>query len=342
MRILAPSIAFLIASLFLPGTAHARSAPCPARAIATATIEAVQEAPEQYRGTCVRLRGILAGGRLYVDRQATLQIRDHTADDRRPKRSIVVMKRGRLAPAALAEVSGRVVDCGQQNDFIAAEQAKTSDLLMLGGYCHTSMETYLDRPSVRLLLKAPVARLVEAEVPVERRLLVAAPADVPGSDKAAATGRALLTVIATRDEAGFRRLHNPLAQDIIDTDGADSARTNDWVKEAHKDFIASGRLQSVITTILKSPQRQMRIFIEPDSLADFRKDGADPDRLVSCWCTANDCSGRWPIAPEQVDNAPGRPYFCVFVSSYLLGPSERTVPYVELPRPTTGLAEPLR
>lgn len=304
------------------------------------TIDAVQAKPEPVTGKCVTLRGILANSRLYVDRQATIEI-DDRVDDRRPRRSIVVMTRNRTEPAALVEVTGRIVDCGLQNDIIAAEQAKTNDVIMLGGYCHTSLETYLDRPSIRVLSDAPVARLVEAEVPASRRLLVPAPDAMPGLDRATAAARALLVAIATRDEVAFRRLHNVLAQDIIDTnDPAVPAKGNDWVEEAHDDFVKSATLGPIANKILSNPSGQTRSFIEASDFANLGKDGSSPYRITICWCTADDCTNRWPIAPFQADNAPGRPYFCAMVGDYLLGPGKASAPEVEIPQSFGGFAEP--
>lgn len=341
MRKLLFAIALSIGGLVLPDSAAAAVKSCAGAEISDATIEQVQANLARYAGRCVRMRGILADGRLYADRQATLETRDKTADDRRPKRSIVVLRDGQFPPA-LVELVGRLSDCGWAHDAVASYQAAHPDeIVMVSGFCHTSIEAYFDKPMVRILSTAPILRLLEAEVPLAKRLLVETPAVLPGRGKAIDAAKALLVAISTRDEAAFRRLHNPLAQDILDTDGP-SGRTNEWVAEAHTDFLRSGTLRPVAAAILAHPERQTRVFIEADDAADFRDNGGTPYRLTTCWCTVDNCSGRWPIALYQADNIPARPYFCAMVGSYLLGPRKPTVPYVELPEEKAGFAEPPR
>jgi len=340
MRELLVLIALLIGSIGLPGSAVAAVKPCTARETSAATIEQVQATPADYLGKCVRLRGILAGSRLYADRQATMEINDRTPDDRRPKRSIAVLKRNGSAPA-LVEISGRLSDCGCANDGLAGYEAEhPGEIVMLSGYCHTSMETYFDKPAVRILSQKRVARLIEAEVPPGKRLLVEAPADLPHRDEATNAARAFLTAIATRDEATFRKFHNPEAQDVLDTEGSYvKGGEREWLTEARADFAKSASLRLVTAAILARARPQMRILIEAAALEDFRKNGSGADQVTTCWCTADDCSGRWPIAPTQADNLPGRPYFCVLVSNYVLY-KKGTVPFAEAPQNKVGFAEP--
>lgn len=340
MRNLFVAVGLLVGLIAWPHNAAAAEKSCVAEKTITATIEQVQVDLDRFRGRCVRLKGILAGGRLYADRRAPFDQEIRTEDHRRPRRSIVVLRTGSRTPAYV-ELTGRINDCGCANDAIQSySAAHPGDIVMLSGYCHTSMETYLDRPAIRVLSRTPVARLLEADVTADRRLLTPGSVAMPGSDQAAVAGKALLAAIAARNEAEFRRLHNPLAQDILDTDPPIEARTNDWVKEAHRDFANSAKLQPTAAAILAKPDAQTRVFVDSSELANFRKGGDKPYRVFTCWCTANDCSGRWPIAPDQADNLPGRPYFCLIVNDYLVGPGKKTVPEVELPDRTTGFAEP--
>ena len=220
MRKLFIAIAFLVGGFAASGTAAAATKSCAGNRIIDTKIEQVQADLGRYLGKCVRLRGILANGRLYADRQATLETNDKTADDRRPKRSIVVL-RGSEGRPALVEITGRVADCGLANDAAASYQVDHPDeIVMVSGFCHTSMETYFDKPVVRVLSKKPITRLVATEVPPSKWLLVEAPPDLPNRDEAVRTARTFLGAIATRDEPVFRKLPKPMAQDILDTEGS--------------------------------------------------------------------------------------------------------------------------
>lgn len=342
MRRLFVLIAVLVGSIALPGMANAAAKSCAGAVIATATIEQVQAAPARFLGKCIRLRGILADGRLYADRQATLEIHDRTADDRRPKRSIVILDVRERAPASV-EITGRLNDCGCAYDALDSYQADHPDeIVMLSGFCHTSMETYLKKPAIRILSAKPIARLVEAEVPAEKRLLVEAPAGVPRRSDHAETARKTLAAIAARDEAAYLRMAFP----EVSFDADQTATRPDWLrddmKEAHAAFLKTAAVQPIAARIVAQPDADRRVFIEADDFRNFLKEGAEPYRAITCWCTANDCTGRWPIAPALADNLPGRPYFCISTQDYVLGPGKGSVLSAELPEARTGFAEPAR
>lgn len=340
MRKLFIAVAFLVGGFAASGTAAAASKSCAGYGIIDTKIEQVQADLGRYLGKCVRLRGILADGRLYADRQATLETNDKTADDRRPKRSIVVL-RGSEGRPAFVEITGRVADCGLANDATESYQADhPEEIIMVSGFCHTSMETYFDKPMVRVLSKKPITRLVATEVPPSKWLLIEAPPDLPNRDEAMHTARTFLGAIATRDEALFRKLHNPMAQDILDTEGSGiKGGMREWLTEAHADFVRSAPVRTTAMAILARPKPEMRSFVERSDLEDFQRGGSGAWQVTTCWCTVEDCSGRWPIAPSQADNAPGRPYLCILTSDYVLY-KKGSVPYAELPQSTTGFAEP--
>jgi hypothetical protein len=118
-----------------------------------ATIAAVRGKYEAWRGRCVRLRGIAKRGRLYADRKAMREPRELWGEDVR--RSIVLYSLPPGLPertAYPAEVVGTIGSCADQHAVIAAEQTNSpNDIIMVGGYCHTSMEVYIQPSSVRRL-----------------------------------------------------------------------------------------------------------------------------------------------------------------------------------------------
>jgi hypothetical protein len=328
----------MILPLLLLGLAASGAAPCTAQAAVLATIETVQDQFGAYRGHCVRLRGLFVAGILYVDRQATLdpvQVWREGA-----KRSIVVFPNGRSKPsrAAWVEILGRLGSCADANDSVRQWNAEHHDdgIMMVSGYCHTSLANYIDPVSIGQLDGEPVMRLTEAEVPAERRRLADAPPSIAGRTKNEAAARALAAAIASADEAAFLRYAHPETQSELDK--LHGARPPGWLREdlakAHAGFLAAVR-GSPFRSLGALAGRQERIFVDPESLADL---SSEPGFLI-CWCRADDCTSRWPVAWRDADNDPSRPYACVGTGEYaLFREGEKVQATAEFP--SGGFAEP--
>jgi hypothetical protein len=79
---------------------------------------------------------------------------------------------------------------------------------------------------------------------------------------------------------------------------------------------------------------QQIILVERSRL----RDESDYSATI-CFCRAESCTGRWPIATFDADNVAARPYACTAVEPYVLE-RHRLVPQFTTPMEISGLAEP--
>jgi hypothetical protein len=235
------------------------------------------------------------------------------------------------------EVLGRLGSCADANDSVRQwnDEHPGDGIMMVSGYCHTSLANYIDPVSIGPLHGEPVFRLTEAEVPAERRQLVDAPPSLAGRAANEAVARALAAAIASADEAAFLRYVHPETQ--YELDQLHGARPARWLREdlatAHAEFLAA--IRSSLRTLGALEGRQERILVAPSALADL---GEDPGYMI-CWCRERDCTGRWPVDPRDADNDPSRPYACVKTSRYLVADEGEKL-RATADFPSGGFAEP--
>lgn len=339
-------VLLLICLMAVPNAASAKGANAwdtlctPASATAT-TIKTITRDYHHWTGRCVRLSGILAGRHLLDDRKAVLEPGAPSSGESKhslllyalPSRDTARLPKGR--PITI-EVVGKVGSCADAHAAVAQMSRDTGDIVMVSGYCHTSLETYVTPDIVRTVSRAPIPRLTEAEVPAERRKLVEARSTPGGYKTHVAAARAFVAAIETHDEAAYRRLRHPEVEDeIAELDGKPPPDwLRDHIRDAHKDFTR----QAVPRFALKAGAREERVFVERDDADDSGSDS--PDRYIICWCTGPTCTGRWPITLADADNDPIRPYFCATTGEYVLGRQRGSAIDVEATRSTDGFAEP--
>ncbi|MEA3063172.1 MAG: hypothetical protein QOJ94_2953 [Sphingomonadales bacterium] len=319
------------------GFASASSgAACSPRTAAPAAIEAVQGQFEAYDDRCVRLRGLLAAGTLYVDREVTLDPLALYGEG--AKRSIVVFPSRLPKPktAAWVEIVGKLGSCADANAWVRRLAVEEGTIAMVGGYCHTSLANYVYPLSIRRLDAKPVPRLTEAEVPPERRPLIEAPPSRASRGEHRAAARALAAAIASADEAAFLRVAHPEIRHELDK--LQGGKPPRWLREdiatAHAEFQVAIR-RSPLRGLGSLEGRQERILVDRESLTYA---GDEPHYLV-CWCREHDCTDRWPVAERDADNDPSRPYACVLTSVFALGDGGEAVSATAI-LPSGGFAEP--
>jgi hypothetical protein len=322
-------LAFLIAAplLALAGTASAKSPDHCSPATAKPTnIETIQSHYPDWAGQCVRLQGLGVDRHLYVDRQAlTEPVQPFGADARR---SILLLpnretSRRQSERPAMLEVTGRVGSCQDANDEAAALQAVSpNQFIMAGGYCHTSLATYISPSHIRVIDPTRPARLTEAEVSPEQRDIMDAPADWSALPAMRDAAHALFNALAKRDQAAFVRLSEPYY---------------DWpipAKEAKQNFARLTTAKSAFAHVPPDTQQE-RAFTER-----LTPEEGTPSDLLLCRCKTSDCTGKWPALRRDADNLPERPYLCVAANDYLLGPDKATIIQATAPRAKDGFAEP--
>jgi hypothetical protein len=313
-------------------------APCSASGAASPSIAEVQKRFELWVGRCVRLRGIVAGRRLYADRAALTE--PLRPDESAPAGSIVIYPKPGLSPPARAapvELVGRIGSCADAHAAVAQMQAEhPDDILMVSGYCHTSVETYVEPGSIRRL-GGGVKRLVEAEVPAARRSLVEAPEAAPGAQAHLAAVGGFVAAVVSGDEQAFRRLVAPESQDELDK--LHGAPAPEWLSrdlaENRKLFRAARNQRADLAAI-----RQWKLFLARDELAAWRRSGDRPVAFIACGCRSASCAGLWPVTPLDADSDPSRPYRCIRSHDYLIYKG-RTVIQILAETPAFGFEEPL-
>ncbi|MEO7689540.1 MAG: hypothetical protein ABIS51_09650 [Sphingomonas sp.] len=307
------------------------------------TIEEIQADYAAWEGRCVRVRGIAVNIELFADRQAMLE--DIGGFGKSRRRSIIILARHPQPThrrPILVEVTGAVGSCATDNAIVAAMAAAEPDsFIMVGGYCHTSLATYIRPISIRDLHGGNPVRLVEGEVPLDRRQLVEAPAGLPGRVEITVAARSLVAAIAARDEETFRRLSSPDVQRELDRSNSEMP---DWLRrdlaESHRDFVKITGSNSPFASVSTLAGRQERVLIERSELADALEDSGGKPELTICWCKTADCSGRWPVIAFDADNLPRRPYLCVHTSEYELGTPDGMVIQARVDLMPDGFAEP--
>lgn len=308
--------------------APARSEQRCTTANATATsIEAIQADYSIWAGRCVRVRGLGIDSHLYVDRQALTD--DDTPLGEDARRSIIMLP-DRQAPRLrrnrpmMVDVIGRIGSCRAAHDVVAEMSADQPDrIIMISGYCHTSLATYIAPSAIRPIDTTRPVRLTEAKVPAERRGIIEAPVHSNKLPAMRSAAHALFAALATRDEAAFLHLSEP--------DGIAPRQQ----KDARRKF---SRLIAPRSAFAKIPpaHHPERIFVERLDAAE-----ADPSQAIVCRCRTSDCAGKWPVVMRDADNLPDRPYVCVHANDYLLGPGRDTVIQVTAEQALDGFAEPL-
>ncbi len=284
------------------------------------------------------------GHRLYSSREATLDPTGPFGEG--AQRSIVIYPDKRKAPPATpewVEITGRTGSCAAAHDAVAAMRAQEpGTIIMVSGYCHTSLATYVGVRRVKRLQGGPVLRLTEAEVPSGLRPLTEAPAGLPLMGDLLAAARGVVAAIANRDSAAFLRLTQP--ELALAARRMTGRAVPDWLREELSEVKASfadREINLIFRPLHPVERRQERVFVERQELEDEPEFGdTGPQELLVCWCRLPSCDGRWPIVAYDADNHRSRPYACVRTNTYLLGRRDGSAIQANVEIGPRGFAEP--
>jgi hypothetical protein len=82
--------------------------------------------------------------------------------------------------------------------------------------------------------------------------------------------------------------------------------------------------EEVLALVLQQPQSPfaqlrsgrelpVRLYVQRVEAERLRQRGEEPDLAngMACFCRTTDCTGRWPIGSNDMDNWQTRPYACV-------------------------------
>ncbi|MDF7775163.1 hypothetical protein P1X14_07885 [Sphingomonas sp. AOB5] len=314
MRTLFCLALFLLAAAAAPQPLSASAPACTSRTATATTIEAIQADYPAWRGKCVRVTGIAVGAQLYTDRKALLEPMDMFGENLRRSLFLYTGKPGLpWRNPARVEAVGRVGSCRDEHDAIGAIQAQSpDDIVMVGGYCHTSLQTYIRMPELRILSTAPILRLTEAEVPPGERQLVEAEPDLAGYAEQVVAARKVIDALATGDREAFQFLDWP------ETGEEGGVPKREARAESGPRFERLSASRALYARLRDAGQDRMRVFIERSWLDSVREHPGERAPLLSCWCKTESCEGRWPVARMDADNVTERSYLCVATNDYVV------------------------
>ena len=291
----------------------------------------------------MRLRGLAYRGHLFTDRTATLNpVQPFQAD---AVGQIAIYPNDAVSAdrkPAMVEIVGKLGSCSERAAAARAEEKQEPGMIiMLTGFCHMTLENFVDPVSLVVTSHAPITRLTEKEVPPDRRRLIDPPADLPDRAAKIAFARTGMAALASGDEAAFLRLHNPdIAAEMASLNGkAPSAWLKESIGKAHAAFRDQAGQHGPFTAVDPAGGSQERAFVDRENL-DFAK--TNPQMSVSvtvCWCKTADCKDKWPVVPaDAADNLPDRPYVCV--TAYDYNTNKGPVRTIDTSSKVKGLAEP--
>lgn len=315
-----------------------------------ATIAAINADYESWRGRCVSLSGIVFDNHLFADRLATLESGVGYREDLQGSLFLYGQERVSIPRrSARIRITGIVGSCKDAHAAVAAMQAEEpQSIIMVSGYCHTSLENFLQPVALRRLSLAPVPRLTEAEVPADRRPLVEASAGLPRYADHVAAAQALAAAMAAGDVRAYMALTDAEIGSYGDSNEKDApAWLRRHVREAKARFGDQRALRRRFAALAPFATRQGKVFVERDLSQDAQQrvailSGFADSGFITCWCEEENCDGRWPVAVFDADNAPERPYLCVRTGDYKLykmGGGDIAI-QAEAPMPANGFAEP--
>lgn len=309
-----------LAALLALGLLGAADAPkkapaCELETARPATIEQIADGYESFAGDCVKLTGIAWGAYLFSGREALLESVGGYGEGAR--HSIVLLPDRRedlLKAPQWAQVVGRVGSCSAQNAAVSDYQNQHPDqIVMVAGYCHTSLETYLDNFRIELLDRPVPLRLTESEVSAENRLIVEAPENAPNLASYRDAAFKFITALRRNDKITFRNLAAP----DLALEKTDPERGEAWYKRRAGEMDARfAQSRAALPKLSRASLRAPKTFVRSDELAEWRKDKVVPGHYITCWCRSADCQGKWPVAPQDADNMPQRPYYCVATNDF--------------------------
>jgi len=339
-----PVILFaLLCYLAVPASASASKKPerCAPSGSVETTIEAIQTKYEDWAGKCVRLRGIRFGRRLYVSRDAMLDEVEINGDPARRSLVLYPERSDLRGQAQWVTVTGRVGSCRTANEIVSGlQEQEPNSIIMVSGYCHTSLEHYVRPEQIEIQGRKRVVRFTEAELPPAKRWLIEIPGSVIVPQAHLEAARHLVAAIGQQDENEYLHLTRPISREIRHRHDVEGARLE----------LADNQLVAQFQLLRDLKRHQEKVFIDRRELEDSSE--GDPRvarQLTVCWCKSRSCQGRWPTGAFDTDNDPSRPYLCVETGDWLLGPGQGYVVQAEAmpsasspyyPSKVRGLAEP--
>jgi hypothetical protein len=291
-----PFLAFFLAAL--PQPVPATPAPCSAReAIRTSVVE-IGRHPERFVDRCVTVTGAYAGIRMYSGREGLYLAHRFGRDGNVAQANLAHrigidnqdMRNLRMRFPQRTTVTGRVDSCERRIARIRA----AGGIPFLGGYCH-----YEGGPTIVVsaydISEGRYERMTGEAARRRYGNLAPMPSDWPARAQVEAVAAEFLQALRAGDGPKLAALH--------ETNG----ETNEHGRALLFDLLHNP--ESVFAQARRAAPAQTAIFVS--AAEDGTLLGREARAATICFCRTADCGDRWPIAFNDADNDPSRPYACV-------------------------------
>ena len=294
-------IASLLAAalLFTADVSAEVSPPCTIETSTPASVVEIAGDPDRFLDRCVTVSGAVAGISIYSGREGMYLAHrfgsdgNYSEEGRRHRIGIdrQDIRDLRMAYPQQATVTGRVDSCERRYKRIA----DAGGIAFLAGYCHYHSGPTIVVDSYSITEKRH-ERLIGEAARADFGDLAFMPSDWPARAGSEAVVADFLAAVRRGDRARLAELH-----DFTDTDNE------------HRRGVLYALLQdaeSPFTALRQGEAPQSTLFV---SMAEdgtlFGREGTAPGGLA-CFCRTEDCTGLWPIALNDANNARDRPFVC--------------------------------
>ena len=277
--------------------------PCTARTATRTTVTDIGEKLDRYLGGCVTVSGPASSIALFSSVEGLYRSQRLSADGnpdpgevRRHRLGLYseegAIRRMRRANLPWLTVTGTVDSCERKQEHATSRAGKDS-IVMMAGYCHYYGGAVIDVVTFGVNLSRTPRRLTGEDA--RRRLgnLVPAPSDWPHLAALRRTGEDFRAAVRNSDKAALARMH----------DMSES--------EALLDMLV-GRADSPFAELRQDPSLPMAVFVRRHELERF-KARRPPEEPFGTICFGRRRDVAWPIADNDADNDPARPYACTSV-----------------------------
>lgn len=281
--------------------------PCTARAADPATVVEITSRPDRYFGRCVTVTGAYAGITMFNDREGIYRAHRFASDgnisaaDRGHQLGI---DRQQLRDLGLRHplrttVTGRVDICERRHARLEQQARDRGELplIMLAGYCH-----YYGGPTIVVdafqITEGSYERLTGEAARRDYGNLVPMPSDWPQRAAVEALTADFLAALRAGDRATLAALHDTRP----DTSNEHDRSLLYWLLEMP---------QSPFAFLRRAAPSQTVFLLNGSGGTPLPHAGYIAARV--CFCRTADCTGRWPIAINDADADPQRPYVCTAI-----------------------------
>jgi hypothetical protein len=319
--------------LFAGTSAHAED--CTARNAERATVPRIAARQQEYNGRCVIVDGVMHRLSLFESVDGVYLEPPDGLDPSSSGFRLGLDNLDRHFTEAYEHVTivGRVQDCEEIRAMADASLAE-GEFGWVSGYCHSHNGAYLWVKQLRHRRGVPFRRQMGSYERTDYGDIKPAPADWPHTAFIEAQAATFLAALRAKDRAELARLHFRNAGLEWDEDEKATLR-----------FLLDDRRSPFASLRDSATAPQQLILVERSRLPDY-EDGEYFDKddyaAIVRFCREADCTGRWPIATFDAENLRTRPYACIIIQPWLIGPGEGDVPNFSTEIGKYGLAEPAR